>query len=130
MSRPQEPLDDAALRALYARAQTTISSATTARLHRVRYAATQTDVPRRRRRLPLATGLAAVFALAIGVRVLLPGNPPDAAQPQPLPMPALAAADSATRLDDGLDEVLAGYEESPDFYRWLAANETTLIALE
>lgn len=129
MNRPHDPLDETALRALYRQAQGTISPATTARLHRARHAATQAaSAPARSWRLPLATGLAAVFAVAIGVRTLPPGNPPEAAAPAVTP--ALAAADSATRLDDGLDEVLAGYEESPDFYRWLAANETTLLALE
>lgn len=128
MNRPHDPLDETALRALYRQAQGTISPATTARLHRARHAATQGAAPRRSWRLPLATGVAAVFALAIGGRALLPDDALDTASPQGTP--ALAAADSATRLDDGLDEVLAGYEESPDFYRWLAANETTLLALE
>lgn len=128
MNRPHDPPDETALRALYRQAQGTISPATTARLHRARHAATQDAAPRRSWRLPLVTGFAAVFALAIGVRALLPDDTLDAASPQGTP--ALAAADSATRLDDGLDEVLAGYEESPDFYRWLAANETTLLALE
>jgi len=119
--------DDAALRALYRHAQDAISPATTARLHRGRHAAARSTTPARRGwGLPLATGFAALCALAIGARMLMPA--PDA--PAPAATPALAAADSAARLDEGVDDTLAGYEESPDFYRWLAANETGLLALE
>jgi len=126
MTRPHER-DDAALRALYARAQDTITPATTARLHRARHAATQSTTQARRGwRLPLATGFAAICALAIGARMLMPADE----TPAPAATPVLAAADSAAHLDEGVAEALAGYEESPDFYRWLAANETTLLAVE
>lgn len=122
--------DDAALRALYRHAQGAISPATTARLHRGRHAAAQSAAPARRGwALPLATGFAAICALAIGARVLMPGA--DVAAPAaPAATPVLAAADSAAHMDEGVAEALASYEESPDFYRWLAANETTLLAVE
>jgi len=127
MNRPQDPQDDTALRALYRQAQDAISPATTARLHRARYAATQAVAPARRGwGLPLATGFAAVFALAIGARMLMP----EADAPAPAATPALVAADTAARIDEGVEEALASYDESPDFYRWLAANETTLLAVE
>lgn len=126
MNRPQ---DDAALRALYRNAQDAITPATTARLHRARHAASQANAPARRGwGLPLATGVAAVFALAIGARMLVPDV--DAPEATPAATPVLAAAESAAQLDAGVDEALAGYEESPDFYRWLAANESTLLAVE
>jgi len=129
MNRQQDPLDDAALRALYRRSQGTISPQTTARLHRARHAALQAaDTPRFGWRLPLAAGFAAVFALAIGLRLALPGDTPGGSAPAPAP--ALAAATPAGPLDDELGDALAGLEESPDFYRWLADNETTLLALE
>ena len=119
--------DDAALRALYRHAQGAISPATSARLHRGRHAAAQSATPARRGwGLPLATGFAAVCALAIGARVLMP----DADVAAPAATPVLAAADSAAHMDEGVAEALASYEESPDFYRWLAANETTLLAVE
>ncbi|MET0329143.1 MAG: hypothetical protein ABW163_10285 [Luteimonas sp.] len=124
MTRPQ---DDAALRALYRDAQAAITPATTARLHRARHGAAQAGATAPRRwGLPLATGFAAVLAVAIGARMLMP----DTEVATPAATPALAAADSATRLDEGVDDALAGYEESPDFYRWLAANESTLLAVE
>ncbi|MGO3127819.1 MAG: hypothetical protein ACTIJY_07100 [Luteimonas sp.] len=125
MNRPHDQQDDAALRALYRQAQDTITPATTTRLHRARHAASQAVAPARRGwGLPLATGLAAVCALAIGARMLMPTV--DA----PTATPVLAAAESAAHIDEGVDEALAGYDESPDFYRWLAANESTLLAVE
>lgn len=125
MNQPHDPQDDAALRALYRQAQGSITPATTARLHRARHAAAQRAAPARRGwGLPLATGFAAIFALAIGARMLMPGADAPAATP------VLAAAESAAHIDDGVDEALAGYDESPDFYRWLAANESTLLAVE
>lgn len=127
MNRSHDPQDDAALRALYARAQDTITPATTTRLHRARHAASQATAPALRGwGIPLATGFAALCALAIGARMLMPGV--DA--PAQTATPVLAAADSAAHLDEGVDEALAGYDESPDFYRWLAANESTLLAVE
>ncbi|VXB91900.1 conserved hypothetical protein [Luteimonas sp. 9C] len=127
MNRSHDPHDDAALRALYRQAQDTITPATTARLHRARHDAVQgAGSGHRRWGLPLATGFAALCALAIGARMLMPGTE----TPSSTPMPVLAAAESAAHLDEGVDEALAGYDESPDFYRWLAANESTLIAAE
>lgn len=126
MNRSQDS-HEAALRALYRQAQATITPATTARLHRARHAASQAPAPARRGwGLPLASGFAALFALAIGARILMP----DTEMPAPAATPILAAADDAARLDDGVEDTLASFEESPDFYRWLAANEDTLLALE
>lgn len=124
MNRSHDPQDDAALRALYRQAQDTITPATTTRLHRARHAASQAPAPARRWGIPLAAGFAAVCALAIGARMLMP------AADAPTATPVLAAAESAAHIDDGVDEALAGYDESPDFYRWLAANESTLLAVE
>ncbi|UNK43207.1 hypothetical protein MNO14_03680 [Luteimonas sp. S4-F44] len=132
MNPPNDPRtaadDDAALRALYGRAQAQISAGTTARLHRARHAATtgSTASPARRSwAWPAAAGFAALFALAIGMQSLAPPAPPTAT-----PAPVLAEADGAAALDDGVADALATYEESPDFYLWLAANESTLLAME
>ncbi|MEN5062352.1 hypothetical protein [Luteimonas sp. TWI1416] len=119
--------DDAALRALYGRAQTQISAGTTARLHRARHVATTAAPARRSWAWPAAAGLAAVLALAIGVQSLAPPAPSSAASAS---TPVLAEADGPAALDDGMADALATYEESPDFYLWLAANESTLLAME
>lgn len=121
---PRTAADDDALRALYGRAQAQISAGTTARLHRARHAATTATSARRRWAWPAAAGFAALFALAIGMQSLAP--PPHSAAPTPV----LAEAEGAAALDDGMADALATYEESPDFYLWLAANESTLLAME
>lgn len=129
MIRPNHPHTaadgDAALRALYGRAQAQISAGTTARLHRARHAATTATPARRHWAWPAAAGFAALFALAIGMQSLAPPAPPSAA-----PAPVLAEVEEAAVLDDGVADALATYEESPDFYLWLAANESTLLAME
>ncbi|WP_337244217.1 hypothetical protein [Luteimonas sp. gir] len=116
---------DAALRALYGHAQAQISAGTTARLHRARHAATTATPAWRRWAWPAAAGFAALFALAIGLQSLAPPAPSTTT-----PAPVLAEADGAAALDDGVADALATYEESPDFYLWLAANESTLLAME
>ncbi|KLI97778.1 hypothetical protein [Luteimonas sp. FCS-9] len=124
---PRTAADDAALRALYGRAQARISAATTARLHRARHAATTGAPARRGWAWPVAAGFAALFALAIGVQSLAPLPP---ATGEAAPVPVLAEADGAASIEDGVADALATYEESPDFYLWLAANESTLLAME
>ncbi len=126
---PRHPAaDDTALRALYLQAQEAMSVGITARLHRARHEAlTSTAAPRRRWAWPVAAGFAAVFALAVGVQTLQ--APPGEAGPDETANAPLAAAENAV-LDEGAADAVAAYDESPDFYLWLAANEATLLAME
>ena len=125
---PQAPSDDAAMRALYVQAQDAISGGTTARLHRARHAAVNPATATRRGwAWPVAASCAALFALAIGVQVALP--PADDAVPGPTVSAPLAVAEGAV-LDEGAADAFSTYDESPDFYLWLAANEATLLAVE
>ena len=72
----------------------------------------------------LAAGLAAVFALAVGLRQPgLDGVP--ASDPVPSLAMASAAADAAA-WDDGL----AALDEDPDLYLWLASQDSLILAME
>lgn len=126
MPRTNDPqaVSDDALRALYAQAQDGMSAGTTARLHRARHAAlSATSAPRRAWGIPVAAGVAALFAMAAGLHLLQPS--PDSDRPD-----EMAAASIAPPLDDNALDALATYDESPDFFLWLAANEATLLAVE
>lgn len=72
----------------------------------------------------LAAGLAAVFALAIGLR--LPGLD-DAATGDPVP--SLAAAGDAVEAA-AWDESLAALDEDPDLYLWLSSQDSLILAME
>lgn len=125
---PRATRADAAARALYLQAQDQLSVATTARLHRVRTAALDEATPSRRGwMLPLTAGFAALFALAVGIQL---GGPsaPDIPSTDTDAGP-LVAVDEAV-FDDGTTDAFVAYDESPDFYLWLAANEATLLAME
>ncbi len=123
------PPTDARARALYLEAQAQMSAGTIARLNRARHAAlSAAPVQRRGWAWPLAAGCTALLALAAGLQI---SAPPGAA-----PSPSSAAASApltvaeAAVLDDAAAEVYVAYDESPDFYLWLAANEATLLAVE
>ncbi len=118
---------DAALRTLYVDAQTQLSGGTIARLHQRRHAALQAPARGRRWALPLAASCAALFALAIGLQFTTPSEvTPETA---PARQVAVVAPDNIETADAAQDAV-AAYDESPDFYLWLAANEATLLAAE
>lgn len=71
-----------------------------------------------------AAGLAAVFALTIGLRQPpLDGAPTDAAPP------SLAAAGTAIEAA-AWDEGLATLEEDPDLYLWVASQDSLILAME
>jgi hypothetical protein len=116
---------DAALRTLYHDAQTHLSGATTARLHQRRHAALQSSTRRRGWGLPLAASVAAVCALAVGLQFTMPAE--QAAAPNE---PSVVIAQDNIDTADAVDDAVAAYDESPDFYLWLAANEATLLAAE
>lgn len=124
---PQATSGDAAMRALYLQAQDRITPGTTARLHRARHAAVNAQsAPRRGWAWPVAAGCAALFALALGMQFTAP--PASDATPGPAVAPLMAAEDAMR--DESAADAVAAYEESPDFYLWLATNEATLLALE
>lgn len=73
----------------------------------------------------LAAAGAAVFALAIGVN--RPGLEPASIDGDP--MPALAAAREAAEAA-AYEEGLAAFDEDPDLYLWLAAQDSQILAME
>ena len=126
---PHAPPGDAAVRALYLQAQDQISAGTTARLHRARHAALSAAPTRRRSwAWPVAAGCTALLALVAGLQISAPPAS-DAAPPRAVASAPLTVADEAM-LDDGAADAFVAYDESPDFYLWLAANEATLLAVE
>ncbi|WP_180543438.1 hypothetical protein [Luteimonas deserti] len=113
------------IRALYTQAQDHVSSATIARLHRARHAAlSMAPRPRRSWGVPAAAGFAALLVLAAGMQLM---QAPPRVAPDPAP---LAAGPAPAAVDEAALDALATYDESPDFYLWLAANEATLLAVE
>ena len=123
------PPTDARARALYLEAQAQMSAGTIARLNRARHAAlSAAPVQRRGWAWPLAAGCTALLALAAGLQISAPpGAAPSA--PSAAASAPLTVAEAAV-LDDAAAEVYVAYDESPDFYLWLAANEATLLAVE
>ena len=110
---------DEAARALHRRALAEVSPSTRARLRTARHnAGSEARAPRRGLGWALASGTAAVFALAIGLQLqrtpqtqMPSGETPVAA----LPAPEAAGYDSST--------ALASLDENPDFYLWLASDD-------
>ncbi len=108
---------DQAMRDVHAQAVDRISPATRARLRAARHAVPATPV-RRGLGWVLASGFAAVFALAIGLRLQ---TPTPAVAP---PAPSVAALTPATAYD--VETAVAALDENPDLYLWLAANDDDL----
>ncbi|SFL28061.1 hypothetical protein [Lysobacter sp. cf310] len=107
---------DEAARALHRRALGELSAPTRARLRLARHAASaDARAPRRGLGWALASGCAAVFALAIGLQ--LQRGPQAVAPAAVAPVAALPAPayDSST--------ALASLDENPDFYLWLASDD-------
>jgi len=116
---------DQAMRRLHTQAVDQVSPATRARLRVARQAATTPGAAREHRRGPgwvLATGFAAVSALAIGL--LLRPSPQ-----APVTAPAPSVATATTAAFDA-DTALATLDENPDLYLWLASNDDALPALD
>ena len=118
---------DAAMRALHAQSLDQLSINTRWRLRPARHAPAATRAPAR----PafgwvLATGGAAVFALAIGLQLfgLSPrGTAPGAAAPASTPL-------ASTAPTSAYDDTVAVLDENPDLYLWLAANDEPMPVLE
>jgi len=118
---------DNAMRGLHAQAVSQVSSATRARLRVARHATARPNEQREPRRgfnWVLGSGLAAVFAIAIGLQL----------RPAQTPIPATAAIASVsapanpTAFD--ADTAFAALDENPDLYLWLASNGDAVASLE
>jgi hypothetical protein len=117
---------DQAMRRIHLQAVEQVSPATRTRLRVARQAATTPGAARERRRGPgwvLASGFAAVFALAIGLLLRPPPQAPAAALPPPEVATVTAPAYDA-------DTALAVLDENPDLYLWLASNDDAMPASE
>ena len=115
---------DNAMRDLHAQAVSQVSSATRARLRVARHAAARPRAerePRRGLNWVLGSGLAAVFAIAIGLQ-LRPTQAPTPATPAPMVASATGAFDA--------DAAIAALDENPDLYLWLASNDDAVPTLE
>lgn len=113
---------DIAMRELHAQALMQVSPQTRARLRAARTAAAQ-RAPMRGFGWVLASGCAAVFALAIGLQW---HRSPGVTVPT-----QIADTETADYATDGAYGALAALDENPDFYLWLASNDDTLpVALE
>lgn len=108
---------DAAMRDLHAQALMQVSPQTRNRLRAARTAAAQ-RAPVRGFGWVLASGFAAVFALAIGLQWQ---GPSGVSAPTPV-----ADSDTVDYVIDGMDTAVATLDENPDFYLWLASNDDTL----
>ena len=113
---------DAALRAHHAAALAHLSPQVHAQLAQRRNAALRGEMTTRSpQRLRFAVaGVAAVCALAVGLRLSLPTSPPPTSVP---PVSALAQATPTSGGSMPLDE-------DPDFYAWLGSADATRLAME
>ncbi|WP_396616872.1 hypothetical protein ACHZ97_04800 [Lysobacter soli] len=121
---------DNAMRDLHAQAVSQVSSATRARLRVARQAAarpTDEREPRRGFTWVLGSGLAAVFAVAIGLQLRPAQAPAPAASAPPL-VATTGTPANATSFD--ADTALAALDENPDLYLWLASNDDAVPSLE
>jgi hypothetical protein len=119
---------DNAMRDLHAQAVSQVSSATRARLRVARHAAARPSAEREPRRgfnWVLGSGLAAVFAIAIGLQ-LRPAQTPTPATSAPSAIASVAP--TPTSFD--ADTAIAALDENPDLYLWLASNDDAVPSLE
>ena len=107
---------DGAMRKLHAQALTQVSPRTRARLRAARTAA----ATMRGLRWALATGFVAVFALAIGLQWRGPSSTAN--------LPTQTAAIEAA--NDNTGGSVEALDENPDFYLWLASNDSLPVAME
>lgn len=111
-SHDRDEAFDRAMRGLHGQALTHVSARTRARLRAARTAAIH-PAPARGLRWAVASGFAAIFALAIGLQWWGPASTGQA----PTQTAAIDAADYGT---------VATLDENPDLYLWLASNDDTL----
>ena len=116
---------DQAMRELHAQSLSRVSSPTRARLRVARQAAARPATQREPHRgftWVLGSGLAAVFAVAIGLQ-LRPAQAPVVPSTS-----AVASTTNATAYD--ADTAVAALDENPDLYLWLASNDDAVPSLE
>jgi len=126
----QDDRFDNAMRELHAQAVSQVSSATRARLRVARHAAARPDEQRESRRgfnWVLGSGLAAVFAIAIGLQ-LRPAQTPVPATSAPAAIASAVTPATPTAFD--ADTSVAALDENPDLYLWLASNGDAVASLE
>ena len=104
---------DRAMRGLHAQAITQVSARTRARLRAARTTASTRPAAARGLRWAVASGFAAIFAVAIAVQWWGPSSTGQA----PTRTAAIDAADYGA---------MATFDENPDLYLWLASNDDTL----
>jgi hypothetical protein len=118
---------DRAARARYANALEHLSPAVRVRLQQARHAATPAAPGPKRHRIGWAwAGSAAVLSLIVGLQLrhapidLPPATPLAAVPADNHPVNKQAA------IDHEVASMLAALDENPDFYLWLAANDSAL----
>ena len=126
---------DNAMRDLHAQAVSQVSSATRARLRVARHAAARPSTEREPRRgfhWVLGSGLAAVFAIAIGLQLgpspMRPAQTPAPTISTPVAMASTSTPRHTTAFDAGT--AIAALDENPDLYLWLASNDDAVPSLE
>ena len=121
---------DAHARDLHADALAQVSPHILSRLQQARRDATL-GAPRKHSRLWAWTGSAAVLALALGAGIQFQ-HAPDSIHGAGVPMastphlPAEQALVAVEEVDSEVSGLLAALDENPDFYLWLAANDSAL----
>lgn len=119
MNHDHDTCFDQAMRRVHAEALAHVSANTQARLRSARHAAAAQAPPRQGLRWAVAGGVAAVFALAVGLQWQAPSP-----QPAPPAATAMAAATETPAHDYG--GAVAVLDENPDLYLWLASNDDAL----
>jgi len=108
----------------HADALAAVSPRALARLRAIRHAATSAPPPRRGLGWLLAGGSAAVLALAIAVQ--LQRAPVESTTPLQAAATAADAGLDPALANDDYRSLVAGLDENPDLYLWLAANDEAL----
>ena len=108
----------------HAEALATMSPRTLARLRATRHAATLAAPTRRGLGWLLASGSAAVLALAIAVQ--LQRAPVESTAPLQAAATAVDGELDPAFANDDYRSLVAGLEENPDLFLWLAANDQAL----
>ena len=124
VARSGDPAFDRVAQRHHAEALTAMSPRTLARLRATRHAATLAAPTRRGPGWLLAGGTAAVLALAIVVQ--LQRTPVASTTPVQAAATAADGELDPTLADDDYRSLVAGFDENPDLYLWLAANHEAL----
>lgn len=121
---PRDLAFDRVARRHHADALAAMSPRTLARLRATRHAAVSAPPTRRGLGWLLASGSAAVLALAIAVQ--LQRAPVESTAPLQAAAPATGGDLDPAFAGDDYQDLVAGLDENPDLYLWLAANHEAL----